>query len=229
MGIADKLALVEVPQPDRSGWNDHGKYKYATRDDIFAVLRPALHKAGLGVMVSSRLVERVRHEDTRNGKGQWHVHVEVSITLVDSESDEEIKAVWAGEKVSSDDRAIQGAITQAVRSWATNTFMLIGVDEGTYVQTPDDDAPQVNREAGPQTRQATSLDELKQLISGLGFGPDEVTEYLRYVANTENCGRIESVAPARIDVWLTKMKTVSPDELKQRIGAKIGHQGQEAA
>ena len=80
---AVNAVMAEVPKLERSGWNDHGKYKFATIDDFLEGVRPLLAKHGL---IISQDEESFELRQTQNKKGDpvtWLV-VTFRYTLVHS-------------------------------------------------------------------------------------------------------------------------------------------------
>jgi hypothetical protein len=213
--LARKISEVTaaVKHPPQSGFHKFNKFHYSTRDDIFGVIRGELAQRKVAVLPS---ILSVRHEDTgrttKSGNPISRIVVRVSVALVDSESGEEFEQTWEGESHTDDDKGVQQAVTQALRFWATNTFMLLdGSDE------------QLHGNAGTQNetvhRQSADspADTIKARLKRLGFSDQQQNGFLQFIATTENVGSIADVHPGRLQMWASRMNASPDNEARDKV------------
>ena len=114
--LANKLILVmsECSDIRKSGTNDFHKYKYITSADILEKVNAALVKHKIASLVTPEVISA---SDVLNAKGNVEhlVTVKVSITLIDSESGEELYISGIGSGQDSGDKAAMKAQTAAIK------------------------------------------------------------------------------------------------------------------
>lgn len=126
----------------KSGWNSFHKYHYVTDADVMDVLRVNL--AEVGVAFLPNIVNVVR--DTNR------VTVEIALTLTDADTGEMITATWFGEandRKGTDDKAIQKAVTAAVKYFLLKTFLIGTGDEAQDTDSGVGDARQAKIPSSP--------------------------------------------------------------------------------
>lgn len=238
MSLAQKLAEVTaaVRHPPQSGHNKFHRYDYSTRDDIFGAIRGELASRGIVVVPS---VEEVIHGDTSrvSKSGAAIVRFNVRVRILITDGDEEYVSLWWGESHTEDDKGIQQAVTQALRFWATNTFMLLdGSDEQLYGQPGTQTTsggpggpPNVNREAA-----SSSATEAKSAIAArlksLGFELDDVKGFFGYIAESDKSPSIDDVHPGKLKVWADRIAKAADEDVKTKVATALKTVGaQEAA
>lgn len=225
--IAKKIAEVTaaVKHPPQTGRNKHLNYDYSTRDDIFGVIRGELAQRGVAVMPSVIAVQREpTGASTRSGSPTMRVTVEVEIAL--SDGDEQIVQSWQGEAHTHDDKGVPQAVTQALRFWAVNTFMLLdGSEDGMYrnaSSTPSNarsaSTPEPQEVPAPQenTREA-----IVAFLSGIGFKTEQIVSFGQWIAARENAPNIKAVPDDRLPVYLASLRKRSEEDARKMVMAKI--------
>lgn len=220
--LANKIADVirSVKAPAQSGYHTFNRFHYSTRDDIFMAIRGELASRGVAAIPSVELLSLESAGETKRGGSQMRALVRVTMTLIDSESGETLTQQWVGEAVTSDDKGIQGAATQAIRFWAVNTFMLCdGSDEqiydkpGTQATAPAKNH-QVKREEAPPADPRRAL--VKRLYD-LGLSEEQAKLFGGFIAKHENVESARQVSDARMRMWLDRLKSKADDDARQSV------------
>lgn len=204
--LAKKISevIAAVKHPPQSGHNKFHGYSYSTRDDIFGVIRHEL--AARGVAVLPEVVEVIREGGDKVG-GMTRIIVKLRVTLADGESGETATQAWEGESHTKDEKGVQQAVTQALRFWAVNTFMLLdGSDEQMYgqpgTQTSQTHAQPVHRQSAPP---ADPREGLRKRLAALNFNSEAFARFGAYIARVERVAAFEDVPRSRLNVWLNRM------------------------
>lgn len=226
VSLAKKLAEVvsAVKHPPQSGHNKFHRYDYSTRDDIFGVIRGELSKRGVVIVPS---VEEVVHHDTgrvsKGGAATVRFNVRVRIIITDGE--EEYVSAWWGESHTEDDKGIQQAVTQALRFWATNTFMLLdGSDEQMYGQAGTQTDNVRREESGPTLKGAKVA--LANRLAGLGYDADQQRAFAAYVASSQSVSNIDEVPADKLQRLVDSMVALDDAAARAKVNTIIN---QEAA
>lgn len=214
--LTRKLAEVvsAVKHPPKSGNNKFHKYDYSTRDDIFGAVRGEL--ASRGVSIFPEVLEVVRCPVAPGEMNR--VIARMRITLCDSETGENFAQLWEGESHTKDEKGVPQAVTQALRFWAVNTFMLLdGSDEQLHgnVSTP---AQNVQRQEPP----TNPLADLASLLKGLGYDADQVKTFGAGLAIMEETENIQAIPEARLRVLADNLSSRPEAEAKSSINKVMG-------
>ena len=114
--IAKKLLAVmaECAYVAKNGLNSFHKYKYATAEDVLQKVNEALTKNKIACVAVPELIE---FTDVTNLKGNTEhlATVRVEISLVDSDSGEEVKIYGIGSGQDAGDKAVMKAQTAATK------------------------------------------------------------------------------------------------------------------
>jgi len=213
-GLAAKLVRVmrEVRQPRQSARHDYQKFDYSTRDDIFEVVRVALVEAGVAICTSLHLISQSEAGKTSRGIAQTRCVVRLDVQLIDSESGEELPCSWLGEAVTTEDKGIQGAATQAARFWAINQFMLM---DGRESELHSQSGPPAAEPARESAKDAAA--ELVALLESKGLNAAELKLFQAYIADHEKKGSVNQISPQRLGVWVKQLAEVDASAMRQRI------------
>jgi len=211
--LAAKLVAVmrDIKQPSQSARHTYQKFDYSTRDDIFEVVRVALVQAGLAVSTSLTLISQEPAPSTSKGVPQTRSLVRLDIQLIDSETGEEMSHSWVGEAVTTEDKGVQGAATQAARFWAIQQFMLM---DGRESELHSNAGPAAEQ-ARPVVQTSSVVDEIKGSLSAKGLSDVEVGQMLQYIVTQEKVGKLEQVK--KIDVWARRLAGASVEDIRKRI------------
>ncbi|WP_094607196.1 hypothetical protein SPSIL_057970 [Sporomusa silvacetica DSM 10669] len=114
--IAGKLVKVmeACSTIKKNGINDFHHYKYATSADVLEKVNASLVKHNIASIV---LPEVIANSDVMNNKGNIEhlVIVKVNITLIDTDSGEQIELSGIGSGQDSGDKAVMKAQTAAIK------------------------------------------------------------------------------------------------------------------
>ena len=142
--IAKKLLAVmaECAYVAKNGLNSFHKYKYATAEDVLQKVNEALTK---NKIASTAVPELIEFTDVTNLKGNTEhlATVKVEITLIDSDSGEEIKIYGIGSGQDAGDKAVMKAQTAATKYAYMLSFCIatgddpeadVKIDENNYLE-----------------------------------------------------------------------------------------------
>lgn len=114
--LAKKFVEVmrECSYVTKSGSNNFHNYKYATSADVLGKVNASLTKHAIASVVSPSLLS-VQEVTTAKGNTERLATVEVSVTLIDSESGESFVIKGLGSGQDSGDKALAKAQTMALK------------------------------------------------------------------------------------------------------------------
>ena len=112
----------------KNGTNDFHKYKYATAADVLEKVNASLTKHGLASIVSSNLLS-LKNVTTAKGNIEQLASVEVSVTLIDSDSGESLSIKGLGSGQDPSDKAIAKAQTMAIKYAYLNSLAIATNDD----------------------------------------------------------------------------------------------------
>ena len=98
----------------KNGTNDFHKYKYVTAADVLEKVNASLTKHGLASVVATNLLN-TKEVTTAKGNKEQLVTVEVTVTLIDSESGETLTLKGLGSGQDPSDKATAKAQTMALK------------------------------------------------------------------------------------------------------------------
>ena len=114
--LAKKFVEVmrECSYVTKSGSNNFHNYKYATSADVMGKVNAALTKHGIASVVTPSLLN-VQEVTTAKGNTERLATVEVSVTLIDSESGESFAIKGLGSGQDAGDKSVAKAQTMALK------------------------------------------------------------------------------------------------------------------
>ena len=114
--IAKKFVEVmrDCSHVAKNGTNDYHKYKYFTAADVLKKVNSSLTKHGLASVVTPSLLS-MQEITTAKGNVEQLATVEVSVTLIDSESGESFTIKGLGSGQAPSDKAIAKAQTMGIK------------------------------------------------------------------------------------------------------------------
>lgn len=194
-----KLAqlLEEIAQAEQSG-----------RPFNFGMIRNMLGKRRIILLPCIKSHHEVALPSHKNALDQVRVTVVLEVTMVDSESEEQLSSRWIGQAISGPEDCYDRAITNALEDFLKKTFLIIAAndDEARVVrQQPDEVSPSHIRrrpegasESSPRaTAPAASNDDV----------PIETRDQLELLANTP--ARVSSPAVVNDDVEQPEAEAVT--------------------
>lgn len=187
--IAKKLLAVmaECAYVAKNGLNSFHKYKYATAEDVLQKVNEALTKNKIVCVAVPELIE---FTDVTNLKGNTEhlATVRVEISLIDSDSGEEVKIYGIGSGQDAGDKAVMKAQTAATKYAYMLSFCIatgddpeadVKTDENNYAESQSATAKQktVANKAKAKTKAAASANEITCAGCGEVITSDRVVEY----------------------------------------------------
>ena len=128
--IAKKLVMVmaDCAYIQKSGTNDFHRYRYATAADVLEKVNASLVKHGLAVTAQAELID-LRDVVTLKGNTERLATVRTTLTLIDSESGEQVSCSGIGSGQDPGDKAAMKACTASLKyAWMT-TLTMATVDD----------------------------------------------------------------------------------------------------
>ena len=169
--LAKKFVAVmqECSHVVKTGTNDFHRYKYATATDVLEKVNASLTKHGIASVVTPTLLN-IQEVTTSKGNTERLANVEVSVTLIDSESGESFAIKGLGSGQDAGDKSIAKAQTMALK-YCYMASLAIATGDDPEVDSKTDEAmtyspnPSVvstttqppSRSSNPRTRTATKL------------------------------------------------------------------------
>ena len=121
----------------KNGTNEFHKYKYATAADVLEKVNGSLTKHGLASVVTPNLLS-VQEVTTAKGNVEQLATVEVTVTLIDSESGETLTLKGLGSGQDPSDKATAKAQTMALKyAYLASLAIATGDDPEADSRTDD--------------------------------------------------------------------------------------------
>lgn len=120
------LALAEIDQPARSGWNDFHQYGYSTLEDYLNAIQVPLRERGLMLLYS--VVSVVELPDGKTRKGQPTHRCRVTMTLrLQHTGGQWCEVDVVGDADDGEDKGVGKAMTSARKAGIANLFAFGGM------------------------------------------------------------------------------------------------------
>lgn len=231
-GLATKLVQIRkvIKDPIKRGHNKFHGYDYATKDDVFEVVRPVIAAHGVAVLPSqtgARFIDT--GSTTKSGAVIRKVVVELDLLIIDEETGDSYVQHLVGESHTDDDKGIPQATTQALRFWAINTFQLLdGEVEYMDATHTTGGASQENvqrQEATPTPDECRS--DIKGRIREIGFKRAQWEAFKVGLALQEEVGAFGEINHARILEWRNFIVDGEESEVSKRC-MSIARKGRDA-
>ena len=128
--IAKKFVEVmkDCSHVAKNGTNDFHKYKYATATDVLEKVNASLTKHGLASVVATNLLGS-KEVTTAKGNIEQLATVEVTITLIDSDSGETLTLKGLGSGQDAGDKSIAKTQTMAIKYCYLNSLAIATSDD----------------------------------------------------------------------------------------------------
>jgi len=127
--IADRLiaklaeVALEVESITKGGYNQAQKYRFVAADDVIADLRGPLLTRGVLVFGGVKSITE-RQRTTASGGETTISTVEVDFTFTDVRTGEELTLPWVGRGEDPMDKGLSKALTQAIKTFCRQQFLL---------------------------------------------------------------------------------------------------------
>ena len=137
--IAKKFVEVmrECSHVAKNGTNSFYQYKYATATDVLEKVNASLTKHGLASVVTPNLLS-VQEVTTAKGNVEQLATVEVTVTLIDSESGESLTLKGLGSGQDAGDKSIAKAQTMGLKYCYLNSLAIATGDDPEADQHTDE-------------------------------------------------------------------------------------------
>ena len=128
--IAKKFVEVmrECSHVAKNGTNEFYKYKYATAVDVLEKVNASLTKHGLASVVTPNLLS-LQQVTTAKGNIEQLATVEVTVTLIDSDSGETLTLKGLGSGQDAGDKSVAKAQTMALKYCYLNSLAIATNDD----------------------------------------------------------------------------------------------------
>jgi hypothetical protein len=148
--LVRKIAVImaEISRVPKRGRHSGLRYDYVQEADLMDLLRDRMADQGVVIFPSVREHNMVESRDDR-GRVQFLTTVTMEITLIDSESGDQLTTNWIGQGMDPGDKGYYKAYTGAIKYFLLKTFLISTGDEAT---TPMP-APHERRERHPEATQ----------------------------------------------------------------------------
>ena len=126
--IAEALSqvMIDIGSVGKSGFNQHGNYKFRSIDDVYNAVHPALAKNG--VFFVPNVLERWETKGV-SSKGTPQIHTVVKVNYKATSSDgTSLDMVVYGEGIDSSDKSLNKAMTAAFKYLLIQLFCIPVVD-----------------------------------------------------------------------------------------------------
>jgi len=168
--LAKKFVEVmrECSHVVKTGTNDFHRYKYATANDVLEKVNASLTRHGIASIVTPALLN-VQEVTTAKGNTERLATVEVTVTLIDSESGESFAIKGLGSGQDAGDKALAKAQTMALK-YAYLASLAIATGDDPEADSKTDEAttysqkssgtasiPTATKSSTPKTRTPTKL------------------------------------------------------------------------
>ena len=138
--LAKKFVAVmqECSHVVKTGTNDFHRYKYATATDVLEKVNTSLTKHGIASVVSPTLLN-IQEITTAKGNTERLATVEVTVTLIDSESGESFAIKGLGSGQDAGDKSVAKAQTMALK-YCYMASLAIATDDDPEADSKTDEA-----------------------------------------------------------------------------------------
>ena len=168
--LAKKFVEVmrECSHVVKTGTNDFHRYKYATANDVLEKVNGSLTRHGIASIVTPALLS-VQDITTAKGNTERLATVEVTVTLIDSESGETFAIKGLGSGQDAGDKSLAKAQTMALK-YAYLASLAIATGDDPEADSKTDEAttysqkssgtasiPTATKSSTPKTRTPTKL------------------------------------------------------------------------
>ena len=168
--LAKKFVEVmrECSHVVKTGTNDFHRYKYATANDVLEKVNASLTRHGIASVVTPALLS-VQEVTTAKGNTERLATVEVTVTLIDSESGESFAIKGLGSGQDTGDKSLAKAQTMALK-YAYLASLAIATGDDPEADSKTDEAttysqkssgtasiPTAAKSSTTKTREATKL------------------------------------------------------------------------
>ena len=140
----------------KNGSNDFHKYKYATASDVLEKVNASLTKHGIASVVTPALLS-VQEVTTAKGNTERLATVEVTVTLIDSESGESFAIKRLGSGQDAGDKALAKAQTMALKYCYLASLAIATGDDSEADQRTDEVMQPKPKPAPPKNNSANAL------------------------------------------------------------------------
>ena len=144
--------MKECSHVAKNGTNDYHKYKYVTAADVLEKVNASLTKHGLASVVTPNLLS-LQQVTTAKGNVEQLANVEVTVTLIDSESGETLTLKGLGSGQDSGDKSIAKAQTMGIK-YAYLSSLAIATSDDPEADCHTDEVMQ--QKPAPQKNNATN-------------------------------------------------------------------------
>lgn len=149
--LAKKFVSVmqECSHVVKSGSNDFHRYRYATANDVLEKVNASLTKHGIASVVTPSLLS-VQEVTTAKGNTERLATVEVTVTLIDSESGESFAIKGLGSGQDAGDKATAKAQTMGLK-YAYMASLAIATGDDPEADSKTDDVMTTSKTSASTT------------------------------------------------------------------------------
>jgi hypothetical protein len=135
--LVRKIATImaEISRIPKRGRHSNLRYDYVQEADLMDLLRDRMADQGVVIFPSVRAHQMLESRDDR-GRVNFLTTVTLEITMIDSESGDELTTTWIGQGMDAGDKGYYKAYTGAIKYFMLKTFLISTGDEATTPMPP---------------------------------------------------------------------------------------------
>lgn len=173
------VVMTRVRAVPETGYNQHGRYKYASDSDLLGAIQPAMAEAGLALVPRAVASTTVQHGESKAGNTKWRTDLVVTYDLLHvSGESTQVQAPGCG--IDGDDKGTYKAMTGALKYALRHLFLVPTGDDaergaGAGRPEPQQERQEQRREPEPD-REVKPWDQAEwtRALDGAGLVLDEV-------------------------------------------------------
>ena len=211
------LDIQSVLVAPKNQYNNFGKYKYRSLEDITEAVKPLLHKAGLTLFLTDEIVLI---------GDRYYVKATASVTNGESTYQVSAYAREPQSRKGMDESQITGAASSYARKYAMNG--LFAIDDTKDADSSDNKKAETKPKKTTQKPDANTEPKINDIVEQAFFEfetnwKDEVPDGYRYSRKLfyqvveQKCGKLPGSDANKADSVAYILKQIAPDEILEKV------------